>query len=281
MQTPDVVRPNMVAVGFNNPGKTAPQTATSQPGVLMPLWRIRTGRGPAFAHWDDALNDLLPHLGLRRQNIYEEPPSSPIGDTLSAESHNMWKQAVDQYQREGTALFDAVRPSLVLDGPYSMQDLRRVASWKRDGIKDGRSLLRWALQFADQSSLASQMQLVADINASKLSCSANLFELSEHLASLWELWLALTNSDRAKPASFFQQLLISMPTEPEGPIVHVRRWLVDLVGRGDSPLLNNIDGETGLFARMISYSESLGLKDADPSTLLALRDGAARGGGRI
>ena len=160
---------------------------------------------------------------------------------------------------EGTALFDAVRPSLDLDGAYASQDIRLIALWKRDGIKDGRALVRWALSFTDRSTIAGQMQLVNDMNALKLSAPASTFELSEHLANLFELWRALSSSDRSAPASFFRQLCISLPTAPEGPLVHMRRYLVDLVDEGTSPLLRDIDGENGLLARLLSYAKSHGL----------------------
>ena len=102
------------------------------------------------------------------------------------------------------------------------------------------------------------MQLVSDISGAKLSAKATQFDMSEHVSSLWEMWLELSNSDRARPASFFRQLLMSMPTEPECPVVHVRRWLVELLDKGESPLLFNLDGDSGLFAKMVAFGASLG-----------------------
>ena len=63
------------------------------------------------------------------------------------------------------------------------------------------------------------------------------------------MWLALSSSDRNMPNSFFSILLISMPTVPECPVVHVRRFLVDLLNRGQSQLLSDIDGDNGLFVK--------------------------------
>ena len=97
--------------------------------------------------------------------------------------------------RACTAIFDAVRPSLAdLDGPHSQQDLRRITLWKRDGVKDGRALVRWTLSFVDRSSIEGQMKLVKDINGMSLSVDGSLLGLSEHLHNLWELWLALSSS---------------------------------------------------------------------------------------
>ena len=270
----------MVAVGNPTvPGDTTAQTATTQLGILrtpMPQWRVRDGRGDAFTLWDDALGDVLASLRVSRSDIRSLPPELPTGVSLSSELGIAYRHALDQYQTEGTLIFDAVRPSLIVDGPYSTQDIKRISRWKRDGVKDGRALLRWALGFVDRKSLRSQMQLVSEINGMKLSAAATHLQLTQHLFAMYDLWLELDSSDPSRPASFFTQLLISMPTAPEGPIVHVRRWLVDLVDKGDSPLLADIDGDEGLFARMTSYATSLGLKEATAGELHAFNPG---GGG--
>ena len=134
----------MVAVGPETGPGTAAQTAIPQAGSLMPQWAVRMGRCTAYALWEDALNDLLPTLSFKRDSLYEHPPERPVGSRLDVNSLSLWKGAVEQFQREGTVLFDAVRPSIVPDGPWAMQDLRRIAAWKRDGVKDGRALVRWA-----------------------------------------------------------------------------------------------------------------------------------------
>ena len=79
------------------------------------------------------------------------------------------------------------------------------------------------------------------------------------------MWLALAGSNRNEPAAFFRQLLVSMPSEPECPIVVLRRWLVDLFDRGDSSLLSDIDGEEGLLSKIVSHGSSLGVRDVRPS----------------
>ena len=138
----------MVASGSIGSG-AAQQTAMSHGGVHgvpMPEWKVREGRGRDHALWEDSLKDLLPKLQLKWEQIYEEPPALPTGSALNVERHALWKGAVAQYQDEGTALFEAVRPSLVLIEPYALQDIKTIASFKRDGVKDGRALLRWALE---------------------------------------------------------------------------------------------------------------------------------------
>lgn len=141
-------------------------------------------------------------------------------------------------------------------------DLRRIALWKREGIKDGRALLRWVHTFVDRTTIEGQMKLTNDINGMSNQVTDTLLGLSEHLFNLWEMWLALSSSDRNLPNSFFSILLISMPTVPECPIVHVRPYLVDILDRGESQLLTNIDGDSGMFAKMLKYAEHLGMQDA-------------------
>jgi len=93
--------------------------------------------------------------------------------------------AVDQYQAEGTVLFETVRPSLIIDGVYASRDIGLIQTWKNGAVKDGRSLLRWALSFVDRSSLTDQMRVVSELHAKKLSPSATLFEMSEHFLGLY------------------------------------------------------------------------------------------------
>ena len=69
----------------------------------------------------------------------------PVGSSLCAYSHNLWVNAVLQYQDEGTKLFDIVRPSLLISTDYAQMDLRAISEMKRGQVKDGRALLRWAM----------------------------------------------------------------------------------------------------------------------------------------
>lgn len=75
--------------------------------------------------------------------------------------------------------------------------------------------------FVDRTTIEGQMKLTNDINGMSNQVTNTLLGLSEHLFNLWEMWLALSSSDRNLPISFFSILLISMPTVPECPIVHV------------------------------------------------------------
>ena len=164
MQTPlGGMTPNMVAVGnIEKPGPVVhwPNSQGFGPVVNISVhWNPRAGRDQQYALWDDALSDALALLKLKRGCLHEQPPVKPVGAALNADSYNLWVAAVTQFQAEGTQIFDAVRPSLDLSGPHAGQDLRRIQQWKRDGVKDGRQLVRWALSFVDRSTIEGQMKL--------------------------------------------------------------------------------------------------------------------------
>ena len=111
------------------------------------------GTASQHAVWKDELKDVLARLGLRFDDINEEPPEKPEGLSLTRVSYQLWLDAVEQYQIEGTALFDAVRPSLPLTGAYTQMDVRAISQMKKEAVKDGRALLRWALDFVNHSPL--------------------------------------------------------------------------------------------------------------------------------
>ena len=100
-------------------------------------WHVRRGRNDEFILWEDALNDALARIRLTRAVANEEPPEHP-GESASAKRKELWQLAVFQYQREGTALFDAIRQSLILDGPYANRDIRLIGGWKKDGDTESR-----------------------------------------------------------------------------------------------------------------------------------------------
>ena len=142
---------------------------------------------------------------------------------LTRESYGLWLDAVEQYQIEGTALFNAVRPSLPLTGAYTQMDVRAISQMKSEtsAVKDGRALLRWALDFVNKSSLSCQMQLLEELNKKKINSQADMFQFSDHMVSLYEMWLQKEGSKVDEPADYFQRLLASIPFEHAGPFLLV------------------------------------------------------------
>lgn len=256
--TGGALSPNMVAVRKDNPGPIA-QTKLY---AMLNTWDVRSGRDYKHAVWQDELNDAMASIGLNASCITEEPPQPPVGSSLCAYSHNLWVNAVLQYQDEGTKLFDIVRPSLLISTDYAQMDLRAISEMKRGQVKDRRALLRWAMSFVDYSSLSNQIKLMEEMNEKKIGVNATKLQLSTHMISLLELWLQKEGADINKPAEYFQRLLMSMPTEPEGALVRVRSKIADMINE-NSVILQNLDGENGFFARINKYAESQGVKDEE------------------
>ena len=62
-----------------------------------------------------------------------------------------------------------------------------------------------------------------------------------------------------EPAEYYQRLLMSMPTEPECALVRVRSKITDMIEES-SPILRDLDGENGFFARIKNYADWQGVK---------------------
>ena len=182
---------------FRGPTAQAAVPQFLAPHNAIPSWSVRDGRNGAYTLWQDAFSDGIAELGLTYADVARGPPQRPMEPFVNQDTYGLWVNAMNQYQDEGTALFDMVRPSLDLSGPHQEQDVRRIQAWKRDGIKDGRALIRWALGFVDQSSVEAQIALQNEINAMRLSASESLLGLEKHLYmyKLFNLWLALGTPD--------------------------------------------------------------------------------------
>ena len=86
-------------------------------------------------------------------------------------------------------------------------------SSEKGAIKDGRALLRWAFEFVDSSSLSCQMELVKELNEKTIGMDANKCQFSNHMISLYEMWLQKEGANVDMPAEYFQRLLMSMLTK--------------------------------------------------------------------
>ena len=81
----------MVAAGSTKtPGPLAgyPNSQGFGPQVQMTVkWQPRGGRNNLFALWDDAFNDMLALLKVKRDSLGKLPPTKPAGYALNAESY--------------------------------------------------------------------------------------------------------------------------------------------------------------------------------------------------
>ena len=255
----------MVAVGsLRDPGASARLTANDAwdriPQYVGPKWAPRNGRDATYPNWFVYVKDNLAVFGLTVDNAFEDPPEVPKGSCQ--ELVDQCALARDQHLDEGNQMWELLHPTVDLSGLHSAQDTRRLENWKRGTVKDGRAFLRWTLTFVDRSGIEGQSKLLTEINDMRLSANGNLFALEEHLFKLYDNWLALSGSRKDQPAQFFAMMFRSLPCLPDNSvIVHVRRYLAELLEKGDSPLLKkDFDGDNGLFEKLVKYAETCGLK---------------------
>ena len=159
-------------------------------------------------------------------------------------------------------LFDVIRASLILEGASLERDLRMLGTLM-GSAKDGRSIRKWAMQFADMNTVASQADLQSKLEV-KLPAQACLTELESHSTKLWSSWLLISGNDPndlAKLASFHYRWLNSLPSEPIGShLSSVRKWLADKISE-NSTILCDVDSAIDI---MIRYAASIGLTDSNP-----------------
>ena len=125
--------------------------------------------------------------------------------------------------------------------------------------KGSRALCRWALNFVDHSSLNDQIKLIAELNKMKIEVNVSKVQFAMHMISLLEMWLQKEGTNIKEPAEYYQRLLMSMPTEPECALVRVRSKITDMIEES-SPILRDLDGENGFFARIKNYADWQGVK---------------------
>ena len=262
----------MVAVGsLRDSGASARLTAKLAwdriPLYVGPKWIPRGGRCATFNSWFVYIKDNLAVFDLTVDNAFDDPPEVPKGS--SQELVDQCALARDQHLDEGNQMWDLLHPTVDLSGLHSAQDARRLENWKRGTVKDGRAFLRWVLTFVDRSTIDGQSKLLTEINDMRLSANGNLFALEEHLFKLYDNWLALSGSRKDQPAQFFAMMFRSLPCLPDNSvIVHVRRYLAELLEKGDSPLLKkDFDGDNGLFEKLVKYAETCGLKHPPNASL--------------
>eukprot|EP00964_Phaeocystis_antarctica_P009317 scaffold5050_cov62-Phaeocystis_antarctica.AAC.2 len=217
---------------------------------------------------------MLIKLGRSEADIKEKPPEKPEEATWNVKACNHWVAAVEEYQDQGTCIFDAVRGSLLYLSDYTQMDLRTISRMKHqtNGNKNGRALVGWALEFVDTSSLSCQMKLVEDLGNKKLGADASWLQLASHMVDLYDMWLQKEGTNITEPAEFLQRLLMSMPTSPEGALVRVRNRIVDMV-EDDSPILQKMDGQDGFLEKVKKYAEITGVKGDDSRISNALSGG--------
>ena len=228
---------NMVAVAANRPHSTAHNTtallttnATSPTAQLaLPLYRPRSGRNDQSVAWETQLKRVCKLIGIPYEEATKPPPDNTPHryPTKSKEERDAaYAYELSEYQRKYTALHDIVEPSLQISGLHYHADRRKLDRFARDGLGDGAGLISWVRSFADVSDPTAQAKIQLDFQSARLKSGSNLYQLELHCAQMLERWLMLQHVDHSHPMSYYQQLLVSLPTEPDGAkLPQLRVWL--------------------------------------------------------
>ena len=233
--------------------------------------------GSLFEAFGSSISSLYdtPPLSVERLNSFGVQTRAETSAQRAAAAAHMRFLAVN------TAIYWHVLPSLELEGPDFIRDFRKASSFRAvsDGqpLADGRGLILWAMTFADMSGVGSQGRLILAIG--KLVPGSDCAQISMHMQTLLSLWLLVDNNSRDKPYPYYQQLLISWPSQPEGSLLtSVRTWLAGKVSdfkRGGALDFADVDQAPDL---VTDYAHELGIPRGGKSTAGSLASIMGHGG---
>jgi len=167
------------------------------------------------------------------------------------------------YQRLNTKLWDAIRPTIVIDGPFEMNDRLHMSTMFMIGdLRDGKGLWTWANSFGQTSDWNSQVEITNRLATyATLAIHSDRSQIIKHYLDLLELWLTLDGSDALRPQAFYVRLLASLPVAPSSEkVVLLRNFIAELVTKED-PLLSN----PRKFVEMLDkHAATLGIPSAGP-----------------
>ena len=239
------------------------RNVVSRNTAMQSKWSPRTGASLEQRLWLDEVEDVLARFGESIDTLNEPEPSfGSLSHSISlgAEAKvRLFHLARQEWQVFGTAIFDAVRPSLILDGKHFEIDLAAIKKMKSvlpggHAFRDGRALIRWALEFVDKTSIEAQLSIVDDLSKKKLGANATVADLDVFLHDFYKLWLSKTGSDSRRPEEFWVLLLAALPSEPTtSKLAQIRKYAADEIFKR-SPLAYDLDGEKGLFHQLSLYA---------------------------
>ena len=232
----------MVALGHTVPATNesyslrynTPLLATSpicSAGDLFPVpkWAPRSGRGPAYAAWHRAIQQLLAAFGLAASDLAKSVPTldsylsqmaSPYagfaeeGD-VPIELRRRHRALVESWRAVNTAIYWHVLPSLNLVSIHQLVDERAVDSLSVGNMAHGRGLILWANGKVALDDPNKQLRLRDQLAKFKLGASASRADLLVHAERLYQLWQLVLPNDPASPRSmvgYWLALLDTMAT---------------------------------------------------------------------
>ena len=127
-------------------------------------WRPRSGRGIDYDRHVDSIDDFLRANSLDPSTLYHELPTLadikkyyPQSDDADAKA--MLQHAIRQYQDENAIIFQAVKPSLLIDGPFEQTDREHIRTFTNGTLQNGRKLVLWSRTWSDDSGFDAQDDL--------------------------------------------------------------------------------------------------------------------------
>ena len=175
---------------------------------------------------------------------------------------------LEHWQRVNTAIYWHLRPSIDIEGPDYLMNLRKIESLYNMDLADGRELARWALRAVDVTSKTLQLKLHRGLLKASLPEGASATQLKAHAQKLLQVWLLLEQSDPndcASLAELYEYLVLSMPPRPEGShLTNLRTWIaMELTSfrGGTNPSMQDFDATIN---RMVDHGVFLGLPPGEP-----------------
>jgi hypothetical protein len=171
-----------------------------------------------------------------------------------------------------TAIYWHVLPSLILDGVDKRRDQEYIDTLVRGLRAHGRGLVTWADSKAKTTGIDMQTKLILKVQTSKLKEQASLVQLKQHYDYLYDNWELLTTSDRNDPSTFYSQLIISMPSKPEGShLDRLRIWFAGELRKWQSGALPTFASKDFVLDQLYEEGKMYGIPEGtlEPRSTLA------------
>ena len=206
--------------------------------LALSQWAPRSGRSPQYFEFEHSLHQWCMARGISYAAL---PLSAPVHENMfdvatrkdakeQGERDARFRVAYAEWQHYNTALYWALVSAFKLEGPWQEADARTVEGFLGDLAADGNAFLLWGRSFASLADKESQSKLRSNVAAMRLAVGSSQVALHKHCELLRQQWELLLNTQHDDVLDYWDTLLVSLPTRPEGSmLVTVRTWLVGRV----------------------------------------------------
>ena len=243
----------------------------------MHKWRPRSGRNADYKKWERSLRELLAAFACTESMLAAGPPQvdSSSHDAMTLRSgekierdttaHELQTAALVEWQSVNTALYWHVKPSLLIDGPDFERDARKTDLYS-GRLANGWKLIEWARGHADVSGKTAQKNLRSHLGK-KLKEGSTRAQFNVHAMNLYDIWALISGNDASSPeslADYYEELLHSMPTAPEGAhLVGLRTWLACRINDFKHGLAGEFRDVDDAIDAMLAHAKILGVPPGD------------------